>query len=84
MGKSYSKEEVVVAQNANGEATANTKLESQQSNHMVQTLLIVAVVLIVAAVIYYIFKKCRRSAINTLRRELNAISIENLARPSNQ
>lgn len=84
MGKTYSKEEVVIAQNANGKASANATLEQQQTNHIIQTLLIVAVVLIVVATVYYILKKCRRSAISTLRRELNAVSIDNLARATNQ
>lgn len=84
MGKTVSKEQVVVAQNANGEATANTTLaQTQHANHTIETLLIVAVTLISAAVAFYILKKCRKSAINSLRQELNAVSIDNLARPSN-
>ncbi|KAJ8720639.1 hypothetical protein PYW08_006104 [Mythimna loreyi] len=72
MEKTYSKEEVVIAQNANGAATASTAQSMPSGASIEQILLITTVVLLGAAAIYYILKKCHGHAVNTLRRALNA------------
>lgn len=80
MGKNYSKEEVVIAQNANGAAEATTSQKIGSSANVSEILLISLVVIILASVAYYFYKKCRRSAVIALRRELNAVAISSISR----
>lgn len=79
MGKTYSKEEVVVAQNANGEANASAH-QSRDALTVAEVLLIVVVVILSTAGIYFILKKCQNAAVKTLRRELNAHNFSAVSR----
>ncbi|KAH9638331.1 hypothetical protein HF086_006511 [Spodoptera exigua] len=80
MGKTYSKEEVVIAQNGNGEASASTTQHMPKSTSTELILLITIVVCASVAVVYFVLKKCRTYAVNTLRRELNAANLNDVAR----
>lgn len=80
MGKSVSKEQVVIAQNANGEASASTSQYHGEKLAIIEILIAVSVIILVLAVIYYIFKKCNKHFVRTIQRELNSNNIATISR----
>jgi hypothetical protein len=77
MGSSQSTEEVVIAQSAIG----NTQATSSQLN-LAEILLIALFVLIFGVALFFLCKRCRESAIRTLRREMARNTLELQQNPS--
>lgn len=75
MGSPHSKEEVIIAQTASGDAQATQKNSRQLST--TDILVFVILILIVLAIIYVCIKKIWDRAINTLRREFNSAVLRN-------
>lgn len=80
MGKSNSKEQVVIAQNANGDASATTTQYHNEKLAMIEILVAVCVVALILAIIYYMFKKCNKHFVRTIQRELNSNNIASISR----
>lgn len=80
MGKSVSKEQVVVAQNANGEASATVLQQHKEKLALIEILITFAVVVIILAVVYYLLKKCNKRFVRTIQRELNRNNIATISR----
>lgn len=80
MGKTQSKEEVIIAQNANGAASASTIQHHTQKLEIIEILIGVAVFLLMVALIYHIIKKCNKHFVRTIQRELNRNNIATMSR----
>lgn len=81
MGKTYSKEETVIAQNANGEANASTSQNFGQLISVEKILLIIILIVLLVGAVYFIAKKCQKNAVKVLRRELNASTFSVASQP---
>lgn len=80
MGKPYSKEQVIVAQNANGEASSTATQYHNEKLALMEILIAVTVVILVLGVLYFIFKKCNKNFVRTMQRELNRNNIATISR----
>lgn len=68
MGSKQTKEEVIIAQTASGDAQATTK-HTEGINHT-DIMLIVLIVGASLAAVLYMMRKCKANIVKTLRREI--------------
>lgn len=73
MGNTKTKEEVIIAQTASGDAQATQKISQVTTSDI---LLITLLLIVLGCIAYYIVKKYRENNIKTLRRELNSLALK--------
>lgn len=82
MGNQHTKEDIVIAQTASGDAQATQK--SSQGLSTSEILLITILLVLLGCIAYYLIKKYRKNNIKMLRRELNGLALKAVSNAESQ